>query len=90
MWFGSQPVQPFQAAGLHPGRSAWNRASVVIERGADPDHYGVYPSTMFCHPLLLLGAAEADKQETDPAGFDAVADFIILILSSWRNGGETQ
>ena len=54
-------MQPFQSVSLHPQRGTLRVAGMVVESGADTEHYGLNALPVRRHPFLLLWAAKPNK-----------------------------
>jgi hypothetical protein len=73
-----QPIQPLQAAALHPLRRHLLHAGMEIERRAHTDLNCVQHLAMLKGEHVLLGTAQADEDQPRAAAVDAVHDSTIL------------
>src|SRR5215218_4752331 len=75
------PVDPFEAALLHPRRRLRDAPRVEVEGRADGAHHGhVEPRAHPRHPLLLLRHADADPQHVRARVVDLVDERVLLLF----------
>ena len=78
-----EPVQPFQAPGLHPTRRRAFAAGMKIEGRPHVHQHGMQTPLHGVGKMVLLRKSQADEDNARPAGIDP-ADDVRLLLRSQR------
>ena len=85
--FHGEAVGPFEAEALEDGRGLFHLSGVEGEGGTDAEiDAGRKLVLVFCDPVFLFRAAEADPDQVGSGGADFFADaveFIVRPLAEW-------
>ena len=89
--FADQPIEPFEAAALHPAWRLWQRPRVDVEGGADTEQRAGARARPTCAAIQrsCFGRREADPHEVGAGVVDPRDERLVLLRrSAGRNGGE--
>src|SRR4051794_28308530 len=73
-------MKPFQAAALHPRRSALHDTGVKVESGPDAHHYRLNPAPVRLHPSLLLRTTKPDPDDLCSRPVYMINDCCVFFL----------